>query len=78
MFPAVAGRPIIWSRVLSNRQRLRRERSDAVGAFSVNMTIPQLLNWTNMDAIETVTRATGCPSPGRGGDPNGTVYIFGF
>ena len=51
---------------------------DAVGAFSANMTIPQLLNWTNMDAIETVNRAAGQEITWTGGDPSGYVYMFGF
>ncbi len=51
--------------------------ANAVGAFSVNMTIPQLLNWTNMDAIENVTRASGQNITWTGGDPNGYVNILG-
>jgi uncharacterized protein (TIGR03437 family) len=50
---------------------------DAVGAFRVNLTIPQLLNWTNMDATETVTRANGLNITWSGGDPNGSVYMIG-
>ena len=41
------------------------------------MTIPQLLNWTNMDAIENVTRASGQNITWTGGDPNGYVNILG-
>jgi hypothetical protein len=51
--------------------------ANAVGAFSVNMTIPQLLNWTNMDAIENVTRSAGQNITWTGGDPSGYVTIFG-
>jgi uncharacterized protein (TIGR03437 family) len=51
---------------------------DAVGAFNVKLTIPQLLNWTNMDAIDTVTRANGVNVTWSGGDPNGYVYILGI
>jgi uncharacterized protein (TIGR03437 family) len=51
---------------------------DAVGAFNVKLTIPQLLNWTNMDATETVTRANGVNITWSGGDPNGSVYILGI
>jgi len=51
--------------------------SDAVGAFNVKLTIPQLLNWTNMDATETVTRASGLNVTWSGGDPTGSVYILG-
>ena len=51
---------------------------DAVGAFSASITIPQLLNWTNMDSIETVNRAAGQEITWTGGDPSGYVYMFGF
>lgn len=49
-----------------------------VGPFSVNMTLPQLVNWTNMDAIENVTRASGQNIAWTGGDPNGYVMIMGI
>lgn len=51
---------------------------NAVGAFSASITIPQLLNWTNMDSIETVNRAAGQEITWTGGDPSGYVYMFGF
>jgi uncharacterized protein (TIGR03437 family) len=50
---------------------------NSVGAFSVNMTIPQLLNWTNMEAVESVNRAAGQNITWTGGDPNGYVNILG-
>lgn len=52
--------------------------ANAVGAFTASITIPQLLNWTNMDAVETVNRAAGQQITWTGGDPNGYVYIFGL
>jgi uncharacterized protein (TIGR03437 family) len=51
---------------------------DAVGAFSAKITIPQLLNWTNMDSVETVNRAAGQEVTWTGGDPGGYVYMFGL
>ena len=52
--------------------------ANAVGAFNVSITIPQLLNWTNMDAVETVTRSNGQEITWTGGDPSGLVYIYGL
>ena len=50
--------------------------SNAVGAFYASITIPQLLNWTNMDAIETVTRPRARRSPGPAAIRAGSVYML--
>jgi uncharacterized protein (TIGR03437 family) len=49
----------------------------AVGAFSQNFTIPQLLTWTNQGSISTVDRSAGLDVTWAGGDPDGTVQITG-
>jgi uncharacterized protein (TIGR03437 family) len=48
-----------------------------VGPFSVNLTIPQALTWTNMSQITNVDRAQGQLVAWSGGDPNGYVIING-
>ena len=52
--------------------------TNAVGAFTANVTLPQPLTWTNASSISTVTRANGQLVKWSGGDPNGSVYIDGF
>jgi uncharacterized protein (TIGR03437 family) len=49
-----------------------------VGAFSLNLSVPPTLTWTNMSSIDTVVRANGQLVTWTGGDPNGTVTITGF
>jgi uncharacterized protein (TIGR03437 family) len=49
-----------------------------VGPFSLNLTVPPNLTWTNMSSIDTITRANGQLVTWTGGDPNGTVTITGF
>lgn len=50
---------------------------NAVGAFRVSLTLPQLLNWTNMDAVNSINRASDLPITWTGGDPSGYVMITG-
>ena len=52
--------------------------TNAVGAFTANVTLPQPFTWTNASSISTVTRANGQLVKWSGGDPNGSVYIDGF
>jgi uncharacterized protein (TIGR03437 family) len=51
--------------------------ANAVGAFTANLTLPTLLNWTNMSAVNQVTRSAGQTVTWSGGDPNGYVFILG-
>jgi hypothetical protein len=51
--------------------------ANSVGPFTVNLTLPQLLNWTNMDQIEQVNRANELPITWSGGDPSSYVFIVG-
>jgi uncharacterized protein (TIGR03437 family) len=48
-----------------------------VGAFSVTLTIPQALTWTNIDAVNTITRSSGQEITWSGGDPTGYTVISG-
>jgi uncharacterized protein (TIGR03437 family) len=48
-----------------------------IGAFQTTVTIPAVLNWTNMDAVTTITRSAGQLVTWTGGDPAGTVSILG-
>ena len=48
-----------------------------VGAFSVGMTLPAPLTWTNQSSITTVNRASGVTVNWSGGDPAGYVTISG-
>ncbi|HYP08073.1 MAG TPA: hypothetical protein VER03_17710 [Bryobacteraceae bacterium] len=48
-----------------------------VGAFSARLTLPTLLNWTNMAAVNQVTRSAGQTVTWSGGDPQGYVVILG-
>lgn len=49
-----------------------------VGPINTNVTLPPTLNWTNVNAITTVNRASGQLITWTGGDPSGTVNITGF
>ena len=51
--------------------------ANAVGPFTANLTLPTLLNWTNMAAVNQVTRSAGQTVTWSGGDPNGFVFILG-
>ncbi len=48
-----------------------------VGSFSVNLSVPEPLVWTNQASTTTVTRSQGLPITWTGGD-NGDVQISGF
>jgi hypothetical protein len=48
-----------------------------VGAFSVKVTVPPALTWTNADQIATVNRGADQPITWSGGDPNSFVHITG-
>jgi uncharacterized protein (TIGR03437 family) len=48
-----------------------------VGTFSLNLTVPPSLTWTNMASVDNVVRANGQLVTWTGGDPNGTVTISG-
>lgn len=48
-----------------------------VGGFSVPLTLPAPLTWTNQSATTTVNRASGVPVTWTGGDPQGYVIISG-
>jgi uncharacterized protein (TIGR03437 family) len=48
-----------------------------VGAFTARITLPQLLNWTNIDAITEINRANDLRVTWTGGDPAGYVLILG-
>ena len=52
--------------------------ANAVGAFNVSITIPQLLNWTNMDAIETSPGRMARKSPGPAAIRAGWCTSTGF
>jgi uncharacterized protein (TIGR03437 family) len=49
-----------------------------VGSFSVPVTLPPTLVWTNAAASTTVNRANGLTVTWTGGDPNGLVQISGL
>jgi uncharacterized protein (TIGR03437 family) len=48
-----------------------------VGPFSVQITIPQLLNWTNRDQITAVSRSQPLNITWSGGNANDLVMILG-
>jgi uncharacterized protein (TIGR03437 family) len=50
-----------------------------VGAFSLNLTVPPNLTWTNMSSVAAspIIRANGQLITWTGGDPNGNVTISG-
>jgi uncharacterized protein (TIGR03437 family) len=48
-----------------------------VGGFTVNLTLPPALTWTNQAGITQVDRTKGVTVTWSGGDPNGTVTISG-
>jgi hypothetical protein len=48
-----------------------------VGAFTTSFTLPAALTWTNMDAVNTIPRASGQTVTWTGGDPAGYVSIVG-
>jgi hypothetical protein len=48
-----------------------------VGAFSTSISLTNPLNWTNMSAINSVTRANGLNITWTGGVPNTYVAITG-
>jgi hypothetical protein len=49
-----------------------------VGAFTLNLTVPPNLTWTNMSSIDTITRSNGQLVTWTGGNPNGVVTITGI
>ncbi|HYP12849.1 MAG TPA: hypothetical protein VEQ63_02910 [Bryobacteraceae bacterium] len=49
-----------------------------VGAFTANLTLGQLLNWDNMNAVENVSRSQGQTIEWSGGDPAGYTSITGM
>jgi uncharacterized protein (TIGR03437 family) len=49
-----------------------------VGAFTVNLTVPQALTWDNLEAVNTVNRSLGQEITWSGGDPSGYTIITGF
>ena len=49
-----------------------------VGSFSLNLTVPPNLTWTNMSSVDTITRSNGQLVTWTGGDPNGVITITGF
>ncbi|MBI4464977.1 MAG: hypothetical protein HY647_09760 [Acidobacteria bacterium] len=51
--------------------------TNAVGAFQFTHTVPTNLVWTNQSSITTVNRAQGVEVTWSGGDPNGSVIIYG-
>jgi uncharacterized protein (TIGR03437 family) len=48
-----------------------------VGAFTVSVSLSNLLTWTNESSISTVTRASGQQLTWSGGTPNSYVYVSG-
>jgi uncharacterized protein (TIGR03437 family) len=49
-----------------------------VGAFTATINWPAIFNWTNRAAITAVNRSANLTINWTGGDPQGTVQIFGF
>jgi uncharacterized protein (TIGR03437 family) len=49
-----------------------------VKSFSFNLTVPEPLNWTNINNVGPVIRANGQNVTWNGGDPNGVVVISGY
>lgn len=50
---------------------------NAVGHFNVAFTLPPFITWSNMDAINAVTRSQGVDVTWSGGDANTKVIISG-
>jgi len=48
-----------------------------VGAFTTRLTLPTLLNWSNQDAVNDVTRSQGVTINWTGGGASDYVYIIG-
>ena len=48
-----------------------------VGGFSVQLTLPSPLTWTNQSTTTSVTRSSGVTVTWTGGDPQGYVVISG-
>jgi hypothetical protein len=48
-----------------------------IGAFSVAITIPEVLTWTNQGSTNVVDRSAGLRINWTGGDPSGFVGILG-
>jgi hypothetical protein len=49
-----------------------------VGSFNANFNFLGNVDWTNKNAITTVNRSQGVTVTWSGGDPNGTVQIYGY
>jgi uncharacterized protein (TIGR03437 family) len=49
-----------------------------VGPFSLNLTVPPSLTWSNMSSVDTIVRANGQLVTWTGGDPSGNVTITGY
>jgi uncharacterized protein (TIGR03437 family) len=49
-----------------------------VGAFKVNLTIPQPVTWSNKSNVTTVLRTQPLPIDWTGGAPSGLVYVVGI
>ncbi len=49
-----------------------------VGGFNAQFNFPGNTNWTNRAQIANVNRSQGVTVNWTGGDPNGTVQIFGY
>ncbi|MBC8166330.1 MAG: hypothetical protein H7Y20_10710 [Bryobacteraceae bacterium] len=52
--------------------------ANAVGAFSVDFTLPQQVTWTNDTAVDSVTRSSGQQITWSGGSADSIVQIIGF
>jgi len=48
-----------------------------VGSFTVSVTFPTLLDWTNENSITTVTESQGQPITWTGGEPGTYIFIGG-
>ncbi len=48
-----------------------------VGSFTASLSFGNILTWTNMSSITTVSRATGQNITWSGGTPSSTVYVTG-
>ena len=49
-----------------------------IGAFTLGLSVPPALTWTNMNSVDTINRANGQLVTWTGGDPNGDVTITGI
>ncbi len=49
-----------------------------VGSFSVDISVPPALVWTNQESILEVDRSSGVTVTWTGGDPNGYVQVNGY